>query len=278
MTNLTVYTGFWRDYSASSVVNAGVLTLPISSAGYLISGLTLLVSLAGTMFWAILVYIWHQSRVRPDGTAVDCLDLQIQVLLRNVTSPAAAIIQATQLYLAWRKTKKAPLLRLLPIVVAASTVMILFIPASVFVAAIVSHSQDDILVLAKPGLCGEVTANFSAGSNNHVTSSVYAWTANKALRGREYAKAWYSAGNANTNRIQTMTSVFPIDRLPYTMSRVPCPFFGRGAMQIYAGQHLGCKHGHRFRYGAPGLGLASRHQRACGPLAPVSAEDNVHAL
>lgn len=221
MTNLAVYTGFWRDYSASGV-DAAVLTLPISSAAYLISGLTLLVSLAGTMFWLILVYAWHQSRVRPD-TPVDGLDLQIQVLLRNVTSPASAIRQATRIYLAWRKTKKSPLLRLLPIVIAASAVIVLFALAGVFVAAIVSHSEDGILVLAKPGLCGEITANLTDSSNNDINSAVYAWTRRRVLRGREYAKVWYAG---NTDKIEA-SSAFPIDRLPYTTSRVPCPFTDR---------------------------------------------------
>jgi len=218
MANLEIYTGFWRDYSASGL-GSRVLTLPISSAAYLISGLTLLVSLAGAMFWSILVYIWHQSRVRPN-TAVDCLDLQIQVLLRNVTSPSSAILQAGNIYLAWRKTKKSPFLRLLPIVLVASTVMLLFIPASIFVAAIVSHSQDDVLVLAKPGLCGEVTANFNNNSNNDIISTTYSWTTNRALRGREYAKVWYGD---NSNGF-TASSAFPVNRLPYTTSRVSCPF------------------------------------------------------
>lgn len=218
MANLAIYAGFWRDYSASGV-GADVLTLPISSAGYLISGLTLLVSLAGTMFWVILVYVWHQSRVRP-GTTVDCLDLQIQVLLRNVTSPASAILQAVTIYLGWRKTKTSTLLRLLPIIVAASAIMVLFVLASVFVAAIVSHSQDDILVLARPGLCGEITANFSDSSNNDITSEVFAWTTRRALRGREYAKVWYAG---NTDGVEA-SSAFPVNRLLYTTSRVPCPF------------------------------------------------------
>ena len=136
MANLTIYTGFWRDHSTGGVA-ADVLTLPLSSAGYLISGLTLLVSPAGTMLWVILVYVWHQSRIRP-VTTVDCLSLQLQVLLRNVTSPASAIPHAANIYLAWRKTQKSPLFRLLPIAIAASTVIVLFILASVFVTTIVS--------------------------------------------------------------------------------------------------------------------------------------------
>ena len=216
MANFAVFTGFWRDFSTGG---GAVLTLPIPSAGYLVSGLTLLVSLAGAMFWAILVYVWHQSRVSP-STAVDCLDLHIQVLLRNVTSPASAILQAGKIYVAWRKTKKSAFLRLLPIVIAASAVIVLFIPASIFVASIVSHSQDDILVLAKPGLCGEIIANISDGSNNDITLAVYAWTINRALRGREYAKVWYAG---NTDGAEA-SSAFPVVRLPYTTSRVSCPF------------------------------------------------------
>jgi hypothetical protein len=221
MANVGIYTGFWRDYSASAV-SAGVLTLPISSAGYLISSLTLLVTLASTMFWVILTYIWHQLKV-PPRTPMDQLDLQRQVLLRNVNTPALAILHVAKLYLAQRKTANNPLSRLLPIAVAAGFVIVLFLAAGVFVAAIASQSEDDILVLAKPGVCGEVTSNYSDGSSSDIASAAYAWTTSKALRGREYAKLWYTD---NTSLITKGSSAFPVRKLPYTTSRVPCPFSG----------------------------------------------------
>jgi len=220
MADLEIYTGFWRDYSVDGV-GSGVLTLPISSAGYLISGLTLLVSLAGTALWVIVAYIWHQCAVATDAS-VNYHDLQLQVLLRNASTPFAAIVHAFKVFLAWRKSKTSRLLRLAAVAVTAGVLIAIVTVAGVFVGATVaSHSEDDVVVLAKPGLCGEARqASLSTGDVGKYNAT-YTWQASKALRGRAYAKAWYSE---DAFQSAAGSSAYPVRRLPYTKSRGPCPF------------------------------------------------------
>jgi len=220
MADLEIYTGFWRDYSVDGV-GSGVLTLPISSAGYLISGLTLLVSLAGTALWAIVAYIWHQCAVATDAS-VQYHDLQLQVLLRNASSPSSAIVHAFKVFFAWRKLKAARLLRLVAVTATAGVLIAIVTVAGVFVGATVaSHSEEDVLVLAKPGLCGEARqANLSIGDVGGFNAT-YTWKTSTALRGRAYAKAWYSEGAFQG---AGGSSAYPVRRLPYTKSRGPCPF------------------------------------------------------
>jgi len=222
MADFEVYTGFWRDYSAGGV-GAGVLTLPISSAGYLISGLTLLVTLAGTAFWGILAYVWHQS-MTSSGAPVDFPHIQRQILLRNVNTPVSAIFHTAKMSLAWRRTKNSHPLRFLPVALVAGTIIILFTVAGVFVGrAIASPSEEDILVLAKPRLCGEATLIYSENSTSDVAATSFKWKTDKALRGRAYAKIWYAAGdNASLpSGSKAGSSAFPVRRLPYATSRVP---------------------------------------------------------
>jgi hypothetical protein len=220
MADFEIYTGVWWDYSAG----AGVLTLPISSAAYLISGLTLLVSLAGVAMWMMVAYIWHQSGVAHDGP-VDYRHLQLQVLLRNVSTPASALVHAAKLLFVWPKTGSSHLARLLVLALTAGLIMALFSVAGVFVgAAVASPSQEDILVLAKPVLCGDVQVLFDEDSSGERYSAAYAWKASQAFRAREYAKVWYAA---NTSSATAGSSAYPARRLPYTTSRVPCPFPGQ---------------------------------------------------
>jgi hypothetical protein len=221
MADFGIYTGFWWDYSAG----AGVLTLPISSAAYLISGLTLLVSLAGLALWMMVAYVWHQSNVAADGP-VDYQHLQLQVLLRNVTTPASALVHAAKLML-----KRPPMTgsshrsHLLVLALTAGLIMALFGMASVFVgAAVASPSQEDNLVLAEPIFCGEVLmAPINASASGETFSTIFAAKARQTFRAREYAKAWYAA---NGSLATAGSTAYPVRRLPYTTSRVPCPFPG----------------------------------------------------
>jgi hypothetical protein len=222
MATLNCYTGFWWDYSIDGV-GAGVLTLPITSAGHLISGLALLVSLSGTAFWVIVAYIWHQIRVSPGGP-VDYEHLQLQILLRNTTSPAAAVFHAAKIYLAQRKTKISRVSTLLVLTIVAGLVFALFSAAGVLVGGLLaSRSQDEILALAKPVLCGSVISVSNSSESAATFSATVTYLASSALRGRAYAKAWYSQ---NTSVATTASSIFPVHRLPYTTSQVPCPFTG----------------------------------------------------
>jgi len=58
---VVITTGLWWDYSKPPIL-AATITLPIDLGGYLLSGLTLLVSVAGASFWNIVAFLLHHWR------------------------------------------------------------------------------------------------------------------------------------------------------------------------------------------------------------------------
>jgi hypothetical protein len=217
MTSPGVYVGVWRDYSAAG--ESLILTLPTKSAGYVISALALLVSLSGTSFWLIVAYILHQTRV-PTKTSVHPTHLQLQVLLRNAQTPVAALLSAVKIGHAWSGANVPILKMLLPIVIPACLIALLFTLASVFITFLTIQSGDNILVLATPGQCGYMTSNYSSAfSLSEAFGDTFGWQTAAALRGRAYAKARYSVGDSQV----AIESYFPLSSLPFNTSQVPCP-------------------------------------------------------
>ncbi|KAH8594514.1 hypothetical protein B0O99DRAFT_711884 [Bisporella sp. PMI_857] len=217
MPGTNAYIGVWMNYDSDGVGRA-TLTLPVNWASYLISGLALLVSIAGSSCWAIAAYVMHQKLVRP---TFDPLHLQLQVLLRNTESALVAMKELAMIQHAWprHENSKRPVVRVLPIALVAFVVAS-FAVASVFVAAIASRSEQDIVTLVKPGaVCGWVLPP-DISSGNEATIAVFGGAANSSLRARGYAKDWY----ARDNGFGTPPSVFPIRTLPYTVGTGPCPF------------------------------------------------------
>lgn len=216
MPGTNVYIGVWMNYDSDGIGRA-TLTLPVNWASYLISGLALLVSIAGTSCWVIAAYVMHQNRVR---STFDPLHQQLQLLLRTTGSALTAMKELAMIQGAWprHENSKRPFLRVLPIALVAFIVAS-FAVASVFVAAIASRSEQDIVTLAKPGaVCGWVLTDISSG--NEASIAVYGRMANSSLRARGYAKDWY----ARDSSFGTPPSVFPIRTLPYKVGTGPCPF------------------------------------------------------
>ena len=55
---VAIATGLWWDYSKPSVL-AATITLPVDSGSILLSGLTLLISVAGASCWNIVAFLLH---------------------------------------------------------------------------------------------------------------------------------------------------------------------------------------------------------------------------
>jgi hypothetical protein len=220
MADLGVHIGYWRDYSADAG-NQHVLTLPLRWAGFLISALALLVSLAGGSFWTIMAYILHQSRV-PHHTNIAPAQLQLQVLLRNAATPFSAVLDLISILWAWPKTTGSLIRRRAIALMAVALVsFVAFTVAGVFVAAIASNSEANIIALAKPGTCGL----WELGYNNSDILSYQAFVrgaVSTALRSRAYARAWYT----ETPSSVAPQSYFLRQTLPYTTYHVQCPFKG----------------------------------------------------
>ncbi|CVK99058.1 uncharacterized protein FPRN_03851 [Fusarium proliferatum] len=214
-----IYTGIWRNYSTAGL-DGKVITLPIQSAGYLISGLTVLLTLAVGSCWTIAAYALHQCHV---SDATDPLELQLQVLLRNVEKPTSAAWHLAKIWWAWRKSSVRHVRKLLCTGLFAIIFAAAIVPVGTIVASIASTREEVVLVLAKPRNCGYVRSNFSVSSSNDAFAASFAYTTDKAIRGRAYAKAWYR--NAEASRRDPPSS-FPVARLPYRNDTVPCPLKG----------------------------------------------------
>ncbi|QGI78693.1 hypothetical protein CEK25_005422 [Fusarium fujikuroi] len=214
-----IYTGIWRNYSTAGL-DGKVITLPIQSAGYLISGLTVLLTLAVESCWTIAAYALHQCHV---SEATDPLELQLQVLLRNVEKPTSAAWHLAKIWRAWRKYNVRHVRKLLYTGLFAIIFAAAIVPVGTIVASIASTREEVVLVLAKPRNCGYVRSNFSVSSSNDAFAASFAYTTDKAIRGRSYAKAWYR--NAEASRRDPPSS-FPVARLPYRNDTVPCPLKG----------------------------------------------------
>ncbi|KAH7126080.1 hypothetical protein EDB81DRAFT_910906, partial [Dactylonectria macrodidyma] len=210
-----IYQGVWRDYSAAGL-NAIVLTLPLPSAGYLISAMTFLLTLAVTSCWTA-AYALHQYYV---SRSDDPLDLQLQVLLRNVGTPRAALRDMWKINQAWKTTRVRRDMRIIIITLVSGIFVLAMIPVSTLVTSIASKREEAVLVLATPRTCGYVQSNFSVFASDDGFAASYGYTTAKALRGRAYAKAWYGEVVASQ---RGPSSIFLLPRLPYDTYTAPCP-------------------------------------------------------
>ncbi|OCL08835.1 hypothetical protein AOQ84DRAFT_292365 [Glonium stellatum] len=221
MSSTSVYTGFWVDHSRGAVFGA-TLTVPIQYGSFIITSLTVLISMSAASAWQITAYVLHQARVKKYES--DGLDLQLQVLLQNSDSPASTIFNALKFDRAWRNLTSRVHARVLAIVVSAFAVWVTFLLAGIFVAAVASSSNQEVTVLAQPGACGMLEFNNAtlAGFN-----SVESKFLNDTISARAYARDWYSGSSGNI----PARSIFPVVRLPYkTNTAAPCPFNGRCLM------------------------------------------------
>ncbi|KAK4450614.1 hypothetical protein QBC34DRAFT_297082 [Podospora aff. communis PSN243] len=232
--NVSVYTGVWRDYSQDGA-NQLILTIPLRWGNVLISGLALLVSTAGAATWRISAFALHQIRVRHDNAAArsdsDPLQRQVQTLLRNNATPISALADALSIFVAWMgiRTPSSKIRHILPTAFLAAFVTILFGLFSIFVSAFATRSESNVSVLAKSGdACGGWEFNWSAISvTNEMPISFESLRArmDDVQAARSYATWFYSQGKQPLAVTNTM---FPVPRLPYTVSMGPCPFLGEG--------------------------------------------------
>ena len=206
MSNFDTHTGLWYDYDDDGT-HRPVLTLPLGWGGVLVAALALLVSSAGSSFWSIVAYAWHQQRIRP-GATFDLFQLQLQVLLRNTRSATTALTDALKIHFAWPKNSRHKGSALL-IGLAATLTRCAFIAAGVFVAFIGSKAEEDITVLARPGaVCGYRVADVD--DTGAARGGLFSHFADTAFQARAYARAWY-AGAPSRN---TPPSAFTPKTLP----------------------------------------------------------------
>jgi hypothetical protein len=205
MSNISIYTGLWFDHSNGRVYDA-TLTVPVQLGAYLISALSVLVSIAAVSAWKITAFALHQTRVKSYN--MDALDLELQVLLRNSSTAPSAVIDSLKMYHAWWKKKKRITSRIMILLIPVLLTWRAFTVLGVFVANVTNKYYETIPVLAVPGNCGFLSF---WNTSSLVFQSVFnKKTLGDTINAREYAREWYG-GNLSGSPAR---SVFPVISLP----------------------------------------------------------------
>jgi len=271
--NISVYVGLWVDHSQDAFDQA-TLTLPTRSANILISALALLVSLAGGATWRLFAYVLHQLRVR-HPTQSNPFRQQVQTMLRNNGTPITALVDSVWMSLAWAQTPYATFRTLLPPALIAGLIVAGFGVFSVFVSTVATHSGDNINVLARPGpSCGGWDFNWTAvvfDQNIPVSFEAARAKVDDAQSARTYATWFYSMGR---HPLAETSTIFPVSRLPYNVTKEQCPFGGRclsndtSTTQTTIVFDTGVldSHTHLGINAAPRDRSSVRHRMSCSPI------------
>lgn len=141
--------GPWINWS-KGLVHGATLTLSEGSGGLLTAFLAIYVGLVGGCFWTILCYVFHRSRL--SHRIKDVLYHQQQVILRNNGGPASAAWEFLRLGWCWRELARKPIIRSLPLALAALLNLAFFGVASVFSSEVAKAPGNETLV--RDSSCG----------------------------------------------------------------------------------------------------------------------------
>jgi hypothetical protein len=105
---VAIASGLWWDHSKSTIL-AATLTLPHNYGNILLSGLTILITFAGSSFWNIIAFILHNWKAK-SGSA-SAIDLQHQVSLQDSAGATHTLWEAFKIHQAWSKNRPKQLLK-----------------------------------------------------------------------------------------------------------------------------------------------------------------------
>ena len=130
-----VHLGTWTNQSRGRVLVA-TLTLSRMDGNLLIEFTAVFVRLVSSRFWRIACVIFHRYYSNPKPC--DGLHHQRYAALRNSANPISGFWAISQICWAWRQPSKHPLLRTLPLVVAAVLCIFAFATTSGFSSSILT--------------------------------------------------------------------------------------------------------------------------------------------
>ncbi len=201
----------WTDHSR----NHGLTVTLTQSHGKQLQSFTaaFISTIVGGAVWAMLTYILFQIRANKSQHTV--VHHQIQVYLRNASSPTLTIWNFFKLLVAWRGTKSlggywGSVLACLWISLIALAVTLGFLAASVFSSSISTSVGDHVLVSSRS--CGMWDVSETPSDNSFYLSNYQSITQNRTSTADAYARLCYhstatstSCNNLNTRQL-TWTS------------------------------------------------------------------------
>ncbi|KAL6708154.1 hypothetical protein ACN47E_003338 [Coniothyrium glycines] len=212
-----VQLGFWTNWSHGKIQGATV-TLTRQNGGFLIAFLAIFIGMVGKSFWRLGCFALHRyfSSAEPQ----DGVYHQRQAILRNSDTAQDGAWRLLMSMFAWRSGQRArkPILRLLPIVVAAFVMSALFGVASIFSSNVTSENLNQVLL--KGTRCGSYNLSKPEDSVMQQLTILQPFAAEKANRFLNYGMQCY------TNETHTDgCNLYVKPRLPLTSTRgTPCPF------------------------------------------------------
>jgi hypothetical protein len=92
---VAIASGLWWDHSKTTIL-AATLTLPLNYGNLLLSGLTILVTIAGSSFWNIVAFGLHDWKAKSENPSA--LDLEQLVSLRNSAGATQTLWEAFKIH------------------------------------------------------------------------------------------------------------------------------------------------------------------------------------
>lgn len=201
-----VYQGAWIDHTRGQLLGA-TITMTSARANLVIALLSLLVTFAGSHLWDLIAFIRYWQGVQRPATA---LHRQSQILLRNITSPGAFVLEIAKVAWAWRDAgafDKFIVIQLLALACSAG-----FLAAGVFISQLVSTSQ--LVVLAKSSSCGWLSwRNETSTQGQDYSLLVF-------TQARSYMDTCYNSSSQSAQCNAFVQTAIPIEEF----DEVDCPF------------------------------------------------------
>ncbi|ENH68037.1 hypothetical protein FOC1_g10001734 [Fusarium oxysporum f. sp. cubense race 1] len=214
---VAIASGLWWDHSKTTIL-AATLTLPLDYSNLLLSGLTILVTIAGSSFWNIVAFFLHDWKAKSEDPSA--LDLQQQVSLRNSAGATQTLWEAFKIHNAWSKKCKNPIVKqTCSVAIPASLVSAGFAIAALFTSRVANKAYSTVVARVQPNNCGFWFFNTTGNDDLPALSSMGAKGQNDTRRARSHVANFY----ANTSS-SAAPSIFVRPTLPYDISSsAPCP-------------------------------------------------------
>lgn len=143
MVEYSVHLGTWTNWSRGRVMGA-TLTLDRRGGNLLIAFTAVFVGIVTERLWRIACILFYRCYSTPEPR--DALYHQQQAILRNSTSPVAAVWTLTQLLWTWQNVAKRGFTRIIPILLTAILCLFAFTVAGGFSSSISSGIGNEVLL------------------------------------------------------------------------------------------------------------------------------------
>lgn len=212
--NYNIYLGVWTNWSRGPVFGA-TLTLDKTKGTLLISFTAFFVTIVAARFWRVACFIIHQKLSDPDYR--DALYHQCQAIFRNSLSSESGLWSFIQISWAWRHLAKRSLSRTIPLIVFATSCLIVFSLASGFSSSISTAIGNEVLLDGTN--CGIVDYAILSAYDLQQTRSP--WRSDIYTNAASYAQQVYSP-----NRTSVLQNGAFVRRTLNTIknSEATCPF------------------------------------------------------